>query len=309
MLPTDVKGSVFNFLNAPSDVVCSASDPRPGDGVLWWEESPAALTGSPYNEPSSLDESLAPFEARCLSTCTAVGWWWWRWWWWWSWSIKPNMPPRPGRKSSIMSLPEDECAVPPWWCDPLLKFNCLENRAGKMLCGWCGSPPDTPFRSIAVPVTVRRVAKRRRCSARVQARGSGDGSDAVVATGVLMRMHCVTWRHGRNFYWNCYYMYYIDTRLYIIYIYIYIQRRLPSREQTNQNTKTTRNLFIILRAVIIILFFYASGDISGRTKIWVLKKKRKTLKCWSDGDYDLNWIGLGWPECPINERARHPMPN
>jgi len=113
------------------------------------------------------------------------------------------------------NLPEDECAVPPWWCDPLLKFNCLENRAGKMLCGWCGSPPDTPFRSIAVPVTVRRVAKRRRCSARVQARGSGDGSDAVVATGVLMRMHCVTWRHGRNFYWNCYYMYYIDTRLYI----------------------------------------------------------------------------------------------
>lgn len=87
-------------------LVCSANDPRPGDGVLWWDESPAAFTGRPYNEPSSLDESLAPFEPRCLSAWIAVGWWWCRWWWWWSWSIRPNMPPRPGRKSSIISLPE-----------------------------------------------------------------------------------------------------------------------------------------------------------------------------------------------------------
>jgi len=88
------------------------------------------------------------------------------------------------------NLPEDECATPLWWCDPLLKFSCLENSAGKILCGWCGSPPATPFRSIAVPVTVRRVAKRQCCSARVQVRGSDNGSAAVLAVAAVLRECC-----------------------------------------------------------------------------------------------------------------------
>lgn len=47
-----------------------------------------------------------------------------------------------------------------------------------MLCGWCGSPPATPFRSIAVPVTVRRVANPNSCTA-----ASGD-DDANVCDAV-----------------------------------------------------------------------------------------------------------------------------